>query len=84
MLQFKGPNNFENMGLFGKAFQINDPQLWNLLLEAALFSSQPNPKFGSFWNMVQNRFFLNLRITEDLFCWKDTTFKNNKHLLLLY
>lgn len=34
--------------------------------------------------MVKNRFFLNLRITEDLFCWKDTTFKNNKQLLLLY
>lgn len=34
--------------------------------------------------MVQNRFFLNLRVTEDLFCWKDMTFKNNKQLLLLY
>lgn len=26
--------------------------------------------------MVQNRFFLNLRVTEDLFYWKDTTFNN--------
>lgn len=47
----------------------------NRLLSLA---SQPNPKFGSFWNMVQNRFFLNLRVTEDLCCWK-----SNKQLLLL-
>lgn len=52
--------------------------------QAALINNQPNPKSGSFWNTAQNRFFLNLRIIEDLFCWKDTTFKNNKQLLQLY
>lgn len=70
------------MVLFGKAFQINDPQLWNLLLLAGCLLSlvsQPNPKFGSFWNMVQNSFFLNLQVTEDLCCWK-----SNKQLLLLH
>lgn len=41
-------------------------------------ASQPNPKFGRFWNMVQNKFFLNPRVTEELCSWK-----SNKQLLLL-
>lgn len=82
ILKFKGPQQFWKYGIIWQSIPNKWPSAVEFALSSrllALFSQSAKPQIWQLWNMVQNSFFLNLQVTEDLCCWK-----SNKQLLLLH